>query len=73
MHACMQFMKKMQEMQEQMKKPEVQQQMAAMQSFMGNEQVQERLKGLKDDPEFAEMFADITKNGMGVSDAVWWW
>ena len=36
-------------------KPEVAQQMAQMSSFLQNQQLQERMKSLKDDPEFADM------------------
>lgn len=38
-------------MQEAMKSPQVQEQMAEMQSAMANPALQERLEGLKDDPE----------------------
>ncbi|KAG2450834.1 hypothetical protein HYH02_004668 [Chlamydomonas schloesseri] len=59
------FAKRMQEMQEMMKRPEVQQQMAAMQAAMQNQALQQRMAALKDDPEFADIFADIQKGGMG--------
>eukprot|EP00198_Chlamydomonas_reinhardtii_P002423 XP_001691759.1 predicted protein [Chlamydomonas reinhardtii] len=58
------FAKRMQEMQEMMKRPEVQQQMAAMQAAMQNQALQQRMASLKDDPEFADIFADIQKGGM---------
>ncbi|KAG2422652.1 hypothetical protein HXX76_015889 [Chlamydomonas incerta] len=58
------FAQRMQEMQEAMKRPEVQQQMAAMQAAMQNQALQQRMASLKDDPEFAEIFADIQKGGM---------
>ncbi|KAG2493477.1 hypothetical protein HYH03_008293 [Edaphochlamys debaryana] len=54
-------MKKMQEM---MQNPEVQKQMQEMQMAMQNEQLKQRMQQLKDDPEFAEIFAEIQKGGM---------
>ncbi|EFJ49193.1 hypothetical protein VOLCADRAFT_120788 [Volvox carteri f. nagariensis] len=58
------FQKQMQQMQEMMKRPEVQKQMAEMQAAAQNQQLQQRMQVLKNDPEFAEVFADIQKNGM---------
>jgi hypothetical protein len=43
----------------------MQQQMGQMQAAMQNQELQEKLKGLQDDPEFKDMFEDIQKNGMG--------
>lgn len=52
-------------MQEAMKNPAVQQQMQEYQAAMQDKGLQEKLKGLQDDPEFKDMFEDIQKNGMG--------
>lgn len=38
---------------------------------MQNKQLQERMATLKDDPEFAGMFEDIQKNGMGALMKYW--
>lgn len=48
-----------------MARPEVQQQMAAMQAMMQNEALQAKLQALRSDPEFAGMFEEIQKGGMG--------
>ncbi|GLC50215.1 hypothetical protein PLESTB_000355100 [Pleodorina starrii] len=58
------FQKQMQQMQEMMKRPEIQKQMAEMQAVAQNQQLQQRMQELKNDPEFAEIFADIQKGGM---------
>ncbi|KXZ50900.1 hypothetical protein GPECTOR_14g148 [Gonium pectorale] len=54
----------MAQMQEMMKRPEIQKQMAEMQAMMQNQQLQQRMQTLRNDPEFAEIFADIQKGGM---------
>ena len=46
-------------MQEAMARPEVQKQMSEMQSYMANPALQQRMATLRDDPEFAEVFAEI--------------
>lgn len=55
------------QMQEMMKNPEVQkaymQQMQQMQAYMQSQQLKQRMEVLKNDPEFADVFADIQKNG----------
>jgi soluble cytochrome b562 len=55
----------MKQMQEAMKRPEVQQQMQEMQQAMANPELQKRVAALRDDPEFKDMFEDIQKGGMG--------
>ena len=47
-----------------MQKPEVQQQMQQMQAAMQNQELQDKLASLREDPEFKDMFEDIQKNGM---------
>ena len=64
-HVRVQVKEKMAAMQEAMQKPEVQAQMAEMQSAMANPALQQKLQGMRDDPEFKDMFEDIQKNGMG--------
>ncbi len=42
-----------------MARPEVQQQVAEMQAYMASPVLQQRMATLRDDPEFAEVFAEI--------------
>jgi hypothetical protein len=55
----------MKQMQGMMSNPMVQQQMQAMQNMVQNEDMQKRIAKLKDDPEFADFFDDLRKNGPG--------
>lgn len=51
-------------MQDAMKNPEVQEQMAEAQAAMANPALQQRMAELKDDPEFKDMFKEIETGGM---------
>lgn len=53
-------------MQDAMQRPEMQQQMAQMQSFMANPQLQQKLQTLRNDPDFADFFKDLQTGGMQV-------
>jgi hypothetical protein len=53
-----------QAMQEAMQRPEVQAQMAQVESTLRNEALQRRMAELKEDPEFKEAFQEIQKGGM---------
>lgn len=54
-----------------MAKPEVQQQMSQMMSAYQNPAMQQKMQELKNDPELADMFADIQKNGMAAMMKYW--
>jgi hypothetical protein len=49
--------KQLEQMQQAMKRPEMQQQMQQMAAVMQNKSLQEKMKTLKDDPEFSDRFA----------------
>jgi len=53
----------MAQMQGMMNNPMVAKQMAAMNNMIANPDMQQRIAGLKDDPDFQEFFQDVQKNG----------
>lgn len=57
--------------QEAMKSPEVQQEMQAMSAFLSNPALKEKLAGMKDDPEFADFFAALQKEGPAAMARFW--
>lgn len=56
--------KRIQGMQQAMQNPAYQQQMVQMARMMQDKELQEKMRALKDDPEFAEQFAAAEKEGM---------
>ena len=53
----------MAQMQQMMNNPMVAKQMQAMNNMIANPDMQRRIAGLKDDPEFQDFFQDVQKNG----------
>lgn len=76
LHLHLQMAGQLKAMQEAMKNPEIQkaymQQMQQMQSVMQSQQLKDRMESLKNDPEFAHVFADIQKNGEPAFLAALW-
>ena len=54
-----------------MQNPEVQKEMQAMSEFLSNPALKQKLAGLKDDPEFADFFAALTREGPAAMARFW--